>query len=57
MLTHAIDREEDNWVLYYLRARVEHEGGDEAAARADLREALRLNPREACLEEGPEGCG
>lgn len=57
MLTKAIEREEDNWLLYYLRARVEHEAGDEAAARADLREALRLNPREECLDEGPEGCG
>jgi hypothetical protein len=57
MLTHAIEREEDNWLLYYLRARVEFEAGDEAAARADLHEALRLNPREACLEEGAEACG
>jgi hypothetical protein len=57
MLSNAIDREEGNWLLYYLRARIEHEAGDEAAARADLGEAQRLNPREACLSEGPEGCG
>ncbi|HEY3491778.1 MAG TPA: O-antigen ligase family protein, partial [Solirubrobacterales bacterium] len=56
-LTQAIDREEDNWQLYYLRARVEREGGDEAAASADLAEARRLNPEEACLHEGSEGCG
>lgn len=56
-LGQAIDREEDNWVLYYLRARIEHKGGDEAAARADLEEALRLNPEEKCLGEGFEGCG
>ena len=53
----AIDREESNWQLYYLRARIEHEAGDEAAARADLEEAKRLNPEEKCLEEGFEGCG
>jgi hypothetical protein len=56
MMGKAIDREEGNWLLYYLRARIEHEAGNEAAARADLREALRLNPREACIEEGPEAC-
>jgi hypothetical protein len=56
-LTQAIDREEDNWQLYYLRARVEREGGDAAAADADLAEARRLNPEEACLHEGFEGCG
>lgn len=56
-LSQAIDREEDNWQLYYLRARVEREGGDKAAAGADLAEARRLNPEEACLREGFEGCG
>lgn len=56
-LSQAIDREEDNWQLYYLRARVEREGGDETAAQADLAEARRLNPEEACLREGLEGCG
>jgi hypothetical protein len=53
----AIDREEGNWVLYNLRARIEHEGGDEAAARADHRRALELNPLEPCLQEGWDGCG
>lgn len=55
-LTQAIAREDGNWQLYYLRARVEHEAGDEAAARADLAEARRLNPEEKCLREGFENC-
>jgi hypothetical protein len=53
----AIQHEEDNWLLYYLRARVEHEAGNEAAAQKDLAEARRLNPEEKCLEGGFEGCG
>ena len=53
----AIDREEGNWLLYYLRARIEHEGGDDAAAFADRRRARELNPLERCLGEGWEGCG
>jgi O-antigen ligase len=53
----AIEREEGNWLLYYLRARVQHEAGDEAAAQKDLSEARRLNPEEKCLEGGFEGCG
>ncbi|MDX6627387.1 MAG: hypothetical protein QOE56_2376 [Solirubrobacterales bacterium] len=56
-LSEAIDREDRNWVLYYLRARVEHEGGDEGAARADRAEAQHLNPLEECLHEGWGGCG
>jgi len=56
-LSQAINREDENWILYYLRARVEHEAGNEAEAEADLAEAQRLNPLEACLEEGWEGCG
>lgn len=56
-LGEAIEREEGNWLLYYLRARIEQRGGDEAAARADLAEARRLNPEEQCLREGVEGCG
>jgi len=55
-LSQAIDREEDNWKLHYLRARVAHEAGDNAAAKASLEEARRLNPEEKCLEEGFEGC-
>jgi hypothetical protein len=56
-LDQAIDREEGSWLLYYVRARVEHEAGHEAAAQADRREALRLNPEEECLQGGFEGCG
>jgi len=55
-LGQAIDREEDNWKLYYLRARVEHKAGDDAAAERDRKEAIRLNPEEECLEKGFEGC-
>lgn len=56
-LGQAIQREEESWLLYYLRARVEHEAGKRGAARADQREAQRLNPEEKCLHEGFEGCG
>jgi hypothetical protein len=53
----AIDREEGNWLLYYLRGRIEHEGGDPKAAAADLARAQGLNPLEKCLREGWDGCG
>lgn len=56
-LTEAIEREEGNWQLFYLRARIKHEAGEEGAAKFDLEEARRLNPEEKCLEEGFEGCG
>ncbi len=56
-LGEAIEREDRNWILYYLRAKIEHEAGEEGAARADMREAQRLNPREECLRAGFEGCG
>jgi tetratricopeptide (TPR) repeat protein len=56
-MNQAIAREEGNWELYYLRARMNHEVGEEAAAKADLEEARRLNPEEKCLDEGFEGCG
>ena len=52
----AIDREDRNWSLYYLRARTEHKAGQNEAAHADLEEAKRLNPLETCLSEGFEGC-
>jgi O-antigen ligase len=55
-LTQAIDREDRNWQLYYLRSRVESAAGDDAAARADLNEARRLNPLEQCLR-GKPSCG
>jgi hypothetical protein len=53
----AIDRENHNWTLYYIRARAEHAAGREEAAQADLAEARKLNPLETCLAEGFEGCG
>jgi hypothetical protein len=56
-LTEAIESEEGNWRLYYLRARVERAAEEEATAGADLAEARRLNPEEPCLLEGFEGCG
>jgi hypothetical protein len=56
-MTKAIDREEDNWLYYYLRGRIEHEDGDLTAAEADLRRAEELNPLENCLQEGWDGCG
>ncbi len=40
----AIEREDANWQLYYLRARSEREAGRRAAAAADLATARRLNP-------------
>ncbi len=56
-LSQAIRREDRNWTLYYLRSKLEHEAGDSAAARADLRRAQALNPLESCLREGWNGCG
>ncbi len=53
----AIDRENHNWTLYYLRAKAEHLAGQNEAAQNDLNEAKRLNPLETCLTEGFEGCG
>lgn len=55
-LDKAIDREEDSWLLFYVRARVENAAGNTAAAEADLAEAQRLNPEEVCLYEGFEAC-
>jgi O-antigen ligase len=46
---HAIDREDRNWQWYYLRSRVEHAAGEDAAAEADLEKARELNPRANCL--------
>jgi O-antigen ligase len=51
-LTQAISRQDRDWQLYYLRSRIEHEAGEEAAARADLRRARKLNPLEECLQSG-----
>jgi O-antigen ligase/polysaccharide polymerase Wzy-like membrane protein len=54
--TQAIDREDRNWQLYYLRSRVELKAGDTAAAATDLRRARRLNPLKECLRGNPS-CG
>jgi hypothetical protein len=56
-LSQAIHREDRNWLLYYLRSKIEHEAGNTAGARADLRRAQQLNPLESCLREGWDGCG
>ena len=48
-LSQAIDREDRNWLLYYLRSKIEHEAGERRRARADLDRARELNPLEACL--------
>ncbi len=40
----AIDREDRNWQLYFLRARVERRLGNHGAARADTAKARKLNP-------------
>jgi O-antigen ligase len=50
--SHAINREDHNWQWYYLRSKVEHEGGDNAAALVDLRKARELNPIAECLRSG-----
>jgi O-antigen ligase len=55
-LTQAIAREDRNWQLYYLRARVERAASDRAAAQADLARARSLNPLEECLD-GIPSCG
>jgi hypothetical protein len=63
-LSEAIDREDRNWVFYYLRSKAEHLGAEAGAAglsfaraRADLQRAQELNPEERCLTEGWDGCG
>jgi O-antigen ligase len=55
-LTRAIEREDRNWQWYYLRSKIEHEAGNEAAAQRDLAKARELNPLAACLASGWE-CG
>lgn len=54
--TQAIDREDRNWQLFYLRSRVEAADGDRAAAEADLIRARKLNPLKQCLR-GEPSCG
>jgi len=54
MLGKAIEREDRNWELYALRARVEGEAGEAAAARRDVEHARRLNPLAPQLRGGGE---
>lgn len=54
MLTKAIEREEHNWELFALRARVEGENDETAAARRDLETARHLNPMAPQLQTGGE---
>jgi O-Antigen ligase len=56
-LSQAINREDRSWLLYYLRSKIEHEAGNAARGRADLRRAQQLNPLQTCLREGWDGCG
>jgi O-antigen ligase len=55
-LTEAIEREDRNWQLYYLRAKVEQEAGQFQEARTDLDRAQQLNPLETCFRAGGN-CG
>jgi hypothetical protein len=55
-MSEAIDREDRNWILYYLMARLQTEGGSQTAARENIEHARRLNPLEPCLKTA-EGCG
>lgn len=43
--TEAIERENRNWQLYYLRSRARQEAGDAAGAQDDLERARQLNPK------------
>jgi O-antigen ligase len=51
-LTEAIEREDRNWQLYYLRSKVEQEAGEFQQARTDLDRAQQLNPLETCFRAG-----
>ena len=44
-LSQAIEREKNNWQLYFLRSRMIGESGDINASAADLARAEELNPR------------
>ena len=47
----AIDRDERNWRLWYVAARIDREAGHAAAARASLKRAEQLNPRSALFSK------
>ena len=48
----AIDREDRNWQLYYLRSRVEHEAGEARPPRRTSKKRSELNPVRNCLRRG-----
>jgi O-antigen ligase len=52
----AIERDDHDWQLYYLRSRAEHEAGEAGHAKADLERALELNPLESCLQREDWSC-
>lgn len=54
LLSEAIEREDRNWQLYYLRAGVHEEAGDERGAAADLERARELNPLAPLLQPEAE---
>jgi tetratricopeptide (TPR) repeat protein len=56
-LTDAIEREAENWQLYYLRSRIEREAGEAGRARTDFERARQLNPQELCLQREDWSCG
>jgi Tfp pilus assembly protein PilF len=51
----AIDRDETDWRLHLVAARLATKAGDIPAARAALREARRLNPRSPALRQATAG--
>jgi O-antigen ligase len=53
-MTQAIDREDRNWQLYYLRSGMRAEAGDNAGAEADLERAHELNPLEPRVQVSAE---
>ena len=55
-LSQAIEREDRNWQLYYLRSKAERSGGATAAANLDMQRARQLDPLETCLR-GNGNCG
>jgi hypothetical protein len=52
--TQAIEREDRNWQLYYLRSGVREKAGDSAGAKADLERANQLNPLEPRVQVSAE---
>ncbi len=52
--TQALEREDRNWQLYYLRSGVREKAGDSAGAEADLERANQLNPLEPRVQVSAE---